>query len=348
MERAGPGAAAPGLALNGSPGAGGTGSGGAPMVVAVPVANVWSAPEAVREVDAPATYPCPDIPGWLAGMTHEDRLGLEGRLETQALLGEPVVACRERPGWVEVRLPDQPSRKSPIGYPGWVRSEHLVEEQHVVPAAPPAPLATVSRLLVHARTEAGVEVALSYGVTLAIEARRSGGQPGTGDEDVDGRAGADREVLLRLPSGDVVEVPADALAPLAPAGPAILASARRFSGLPYLWGGRSGYGVDCSGLAHLAHRCAGVVVPRDADDQAAAGTPVPLAPAAGAGPGDLVFFARPGEEPHHVALCAGEGRILHSPRTGRPVEEISLSTEPYASELVPTARRYAPTSPEDG
>ncbi len=312
VEGAGAGAPPTGMALTGraSPSA-------ADAVVAVPAANVWSEPGAARPVDRSVLLPWPDIPAWLGAMTQDDRLGLQGRLETQALLGEAVAVLSERAGWAQVELLSQPSRKGKLGYPGWVRCEHLAEAPAIAPAGPSA---TVSVLHAQGQTEGAELVALSYGTVLPIEGRRG------------------QHLLLRLPGGGLVEVAGAALAPVPAAGAAVLASARTFSGLPYLWGGCSGYGVDCSGLAHLAHRCAGLVIPRDAHDQAGAGEALPTS---GAAPGDLLFFARPEEEPHHVAVCAGQGHMLHSPGTGRVVEEVSQATEPYRSELQPLARRYA-------
>jgi cell wall-associated NlpC family hydrolase len=141
-------------------------------------------------------------------------------------------------------------------------------------------------------------------------------------------------------SGHRLRLPAPALAPPgeAPArGPDIIRSAMGFAGLDYLWGGTTGFGLDCSGLAWLVLRRHGIVAPRDAHDQAEAGQPVPLGTLTA---GDLVFFAEPPSgRIHHVGLALGDGRMVHSPRTGRPVEVTSLATEPYASELV-SGRRY--------
>jgi len=91
----------------------------------------------------------------------------------------------------------------------------------------------------------------------------------------------------------------------------LIEAASSYLGAPYEWGGMTERGIDCSGLVHMAYRRTGRLVPRDADQQEAAATPIGEADAR---PGDLVCFGEPGRA-HHIAFWLGDGRILHA--TGR-------------------------------
>jgi cell wall-associated NlpC family hydrolase len=96
------------------------------------------------------------------------------------------------------------------------------------------------------------------------------------------------------------------LAHLAPVGvfeTDAAAVAERFVGAPYLWGGRDGLGLDCSGLVQQAFLACGRACPRDADQQAGLGAPIAEADLAR---GDLVFW------PGHVVMMVDAERAIHA------------------------------------
>ncbi|MFZ1287611.1 MAG: C40 family peptidase [Candidatus Phosphoribacter sp.] len=116
--------------------------------------------------------------------------------------------------------------------------------------------------------------------------------------------------------------------PLGSPVPSVLSLAREHLGLPYLWGGLSPFGFDCSGLVHHVWRSLGVVVPRDADDQHAAADPVAVGSER---EGDLYFFARPGAGVHHVGIVVAPGHMVHASETGGRLTEEPLSPPRWAT-----------------
>jgi hypothetical protein len=256
-------------------------------------------------------------------MTTEDRLGLHDRTLTQLLLGDRVLMEEVVDGWARVVAPEQPCPNlDPRGYVGWLRSAHL---------APPddadlshADVHVVDSIISKLRETpdgkpADIEVVL--GTRLAAAGEASGGHlpviiPGRSEP-----------LWARL--SDLVTAPTEP-----PTASEVLDIAERLVGVPYVWGGVSPYGLDCSGLVHLAHRRCGLTVPRDAADQADASRRLDSDKAQ---PGDLYFFARPGAPIHHVGFVTGHQQTLHASEGAGRVQPDVIAGE-LADTLVATHR----------
>jgi cell wall-associated NlpC family hydrolase len=118
-------------------------------------------------------------------------------------------------------------------------------------------------------------------------------------------------------------VPAAHLAPLGENESDFVAVAERFLGAPYLWGGKTALGLDCSGLVQVALTACGVSCPRDSDMQEAAlGAAVSADPSA-LKRGDLVFWKG------HVAIVRGPGSLLHA-----NAHHMAVAIEPIAAAVV--------------
>ncbi|WP_432546535.1 NlpC/P60 family protein [Kineococcus sp. SYSU DK004] len=97
-------------------------------------------------------------------------------------------------------------------------------------------------------------------------------------------------------------------------GERLLAAARPYLGVPYVWGGTTPAGFDCSGLIQYAAKQVGVSLPRTAAQQAKVGTEV--ASLTDARPGDLVVLSGGS----HIGIYVGDGKMLHAPKPGDVVK----------------------------
>jgi gamma-D-glutamyl-L-lysine dipeptidyl-peptidase len=289
--------------------------------VSVSVATLWRSPNAPRAVDAPALAHPARIKQWLADMTVAQRKALSGRADTQVLFGDRVRILRLRPQWAKIVVPSQPSPLDDRGYPGWVpRRQITVASPH-----PSRRWATVVARTTWLRTDDSEGAGLfkiSFGTRLPVV----GLTP--------------RFVRVSTPVGTVRRLGRGAVVLHAAGEPALMLSRRSlvrtatsFVGLPYLWAGVSGFGLDCSGLTWLDFRVHGMTIPRDASPQSKHGSSVKVVRR-----GDLMFYATNGLV-HHVSMYVGDGLMVHSPRTGRRVQVIATTTPPYPDEYA-GARRY--------
>ncbi|MCZ6826876.1 MAG: C40 family peptidase [Gammaproteobacteria bacterium] len=102
-------------------------------------------------------------------------------------------------------------------------------------------------------------------------------------------------------------------------------TATEMIGVPYVYGGRTPKGFDCSGLVYYSYQQAGLKVPRTSREQFKAARHVSLSDAQ---PGDLLFF-RGGRRISHVAIYIGNGYFVHAPSTGKNVSVANLNDSYY-------------------
>ena len=212
-------------------------------------------------------------------------------LASQLLIGETVrvLPARPRTGWWRVR-------NAADGYEGWVRQWGLVPATSARVArwkALASAISTIPMCTVLAGPEGGIAVSPLFLGGRVIAGRRRGGSRAV--ELPDGRRGWVPESALRLPGAPP---------------PSLLDRVSSLLGSPYLWGGRTPAGLDCSAFSQIVLAEQGYALPRDAADQFRACTPVPAGDPCR--PGDLAFFALPGELPSHVGVALGDGYFAHS------------------------------------
>ncbi len=115
-------------------------------------------------------------------------------------------------------------------------------------------------------------------------------------------------------------------------GEALIELSKQYIGTPYVYGGMSPQGFDCSGFVKYCYSLMGVELNRVARDQALNGIEVPVDQML---PGDIICFADSvgGSQIGHSGLYVGNGYFIHSPRTGYTVEIVSLSETSYGNRI---------------
>jgi len=230
---------------------------------------------------------------------------------SQAITGQPVEIEKEDGNWLYVQTWDT--------YHGWIESRWVRKGEWN-----PAKVAAVLPLFSYAYTAPDVS---SGHITILVM---------TAAMEFLGNDG--KFAHVRLPDGreawvlasNVQVTPAgDQVLPLGASGTEIIKTGRRLIGVPYLWGGTSPFGIDCSGFVQLSYKLNGVQLLRDAHMQAEDPRAIPVEKADLVA-GDMVFFAGGKDKTRitHVGMAVGDGTFIHS-GGGQGVGINNLTDEPY-------------------
>lgn len=238
---------------------------------------------------------------------------------SQAIYGTNVAAVEDKDGWIKVRTPDD--------YTGWMPAASLRRGRAY---AATGRIAQVDSLFTNLYREPDVTKHQPM-LTLPFEARLEVvAEPEKNSRWIQVRLVDDR--LGWIQRGDVLFDPQ----PLSV--DATLELSRRFLSLPYLWGGTSTFGYDCSGFVQMLCRRRGVILPRDAQPQAGFSGMTPVE-RADLRPGDLLYFGRSSGRITHTGMYLGEGLFISATTHERPMVRIDRLEDDYWAKLFVAARR---------
>lgn len=249
----------------------------------------------------------------LTGLYERPTFGMP--LSSELTYGTELEVLEEEKNWVFTRQKD--------GYLGWAYRPYLGEG--------PAPAAT------HLVLAPAIEVRAQPEETSEIVTRLVSGT-GVSVEDI-------RADWLFISANKKGWIPSKHLRALADIPQTIeekrklmVEDAQRVKGIPYLWGGTSGNGIDCSGFARLLHCWVGVTIPRDADMQFSAARPVESPFEVG----DLFFFAEKDSARHitHVGVSLGGWDVIHSSRANNGVYIDNVQERPLLREIYVSAGSF--------
>lgn len=285
-------------------------------------------------VDQIQALPHPDLGDRIHGVVSASVINIRTKpdhaaeMATQAVLGTPLHVLKRDRGWFYVQTPDR--------YLGWTNDviTMMTPAEFARWSTRPKVLVTTEVAFLRKGTDAASPVVSDVvaGALLAVTGEAAGHYD---VEYPDGRTAV-------LPRAMAQEYPGW-LAAARDTSESIVATARRFTGVPYLWGGTSAKGMDCSGFTKTVYFLNGVLLPRDASQQVEVGELIDTSAGIDLRPGDLLYFGTRAtgqrkERVTHVAISLGGARFIHASSDVR-VNSLAASDPDFAPDRKATFLR---------
>ena len=245
----------------------------------------------------------------------------DSEVVSQAIYGSGILSLEKKKEWIHIHTSDD--------YTGWVAEADIMPRQSVY--APDGKAARVVELSANLYREPSVTKHAPV-LNLPWEARLEV-IPGKVDE-------SGRWLQVKLVNGQTAYVEqGNVSADFAPLTiEKTIQLARRFLGVTYTWGGVSSYGFDCSGFTQMLIRQRGLIMPRDAGEQASWSGVVPVE-RKDLQPGDLLFFGASLTKITHTGMYIGNGEFIHDTTNTHLVVQISKLDDMPWTKLLVAARR---------
>lgn len=249
----------------------------------------------------------------LTGLYERPTFGMP--LSSELYYGTQLEVLEEQGKWIFIRQTD--------GYLGWAYRPYLNEG--IVPDSTHLVISPSVEVYAQPNTVSQVITRLVSGTGIRLEEKRTGWSKVLGNQ-----IGWVESHHLRALSDIPLSIEEKRML--------MNSDSQRMMGVPYLWGGTSGNGIDCSGFAQLLHRWVGIAIPRDADMQCNAAkrveAPYQL--------GDLFFFGEgdSSRDITHVGVSLGGWKMIHSSRSKNGVYVDDLQEKKSLMDIFISAGSY--------
>ncbi|OIK06802.1 C40 family peptidase [Bacillus sp. MUM 13] len=291
----------------------------------VPVCNLWSNWNSPMEEDYSSLTDNFRITEWYKQLPVHMK-STKARVRTQLLYGEPVLIDKRVGEWLYVAAKEQITSDGPMGYPGWLPITQVeINDKYNLMVKEKQMAMIISKTALFQKMD-GSSLELSFMTKFPIYKEEAEFVWVCGPSLEKGKIKrSDVYIISKTEHLDFKT--------------GLLPLLSNFSRTPFIGGGTSSFGFDCSGFVFRIYQALGIKVSRNVKDQLKEGHEISINEIS---PGDLLFYCTDPVDPqnvNHVGIYLGNGKFISARRTGLPIK-ISHVSEPFYAGKYHTARRY--------